>query len=865
MPSRSSGPVNRPVVMSICLMLACVGVAVIAAADAKAGYYKMVGCAASSGAPPYSTGTNTTSPQNPGGIFNFSNFCTGQGGDPPGEHSMLRIVENQASGNAGHGAYGHIVFDTPPWIHFKSAGGYTRQPASFNDGWRSRFWVASSCCTTQIMTQGAGLPNSGGQWGTTGSFAPHLWPHPTLWDFNRFVFEQQCVRPAGCDRSGYNGTDLNGIVFILSDDSDSQVGFTNTGSALMQGQWVRGTQNITFNVADAGSGLRHERLRVDGAQRWGWDHGPECNTSSSQVNGEWARTYRPCPTGGPYGRVYALDTATLADGPHTIQVCTQDYGQYQGLGGTGGETCDQRTIRVDNTVPGAPSGLHVTSTNPARYLDRFGATFSLPPNQGSPIAKVHYNVVNAAGEVVKPLQTLTATNPTALTAIEGPKAPGDYSLRVWLEDQVGHVGPASTAEIPRDTVPPAAPQDVAVASPVTPKAQDGFDLRWRNVLDAGAPIDAARYQVLNASGAVVVPTQTVRDDLVQRIEDIETPSDRGAFTLRLWLADAEGNVGAPVSVPLAYECVRSTLGGAQQLSAELAGGPLEVVEQGQGATLRGELRGAGGDIAGAPLCIFSRIDGEEARQFLGIAITGSRGDFRFAIAPGPSRTLSAVHRPGQRQLSADATLQTLVKPTLRARKLVVRTGEFARLSGEIPGPRNDDVVIVLQVRQGNGWLAFRRYKTRSGGQFQATYLFRRTIRPTTYEMRAQVREASGYPYLEGDSDPVFLRVLPKRRAGSRCPADKRTVKRRGRARCERSRARGGQPARCSRVKAGAMETPKRAFAATSHRGARQCSPAQLTTHTHDVSARGQLRIRHSSKEAKWRRVSPIQERGRAVG
>jgi len=197
----------------------------------------------------------------------------------------------------------------------------------------------------------------------------------------------------------------------------------------------------------------------------------------------------------------------------------------------------------------------------------------------------------------------------------------------------------------------------------------------------------------------------------------------------------------------------------------------------------------GGDIAGAPLCVFSQLAGDGERQFLGIAITGSRGDYRFAIAAGPSRTLSAVYRPGQRQIDAKATLRTRVKPTLRAARQIVRTGEAAHLSGEVPGPRNDDVVIVLQVKQGDGWLAFRRYRTRGGGHFEADYLFRRTTRPTTYEMRAQVRESTGYPYLEGDSDPLFLRVLPKRATARKaCPAGRRLVKRRGKAKCVRKRA-----------------------------------------------------------------------------
>src|SRR5665811_1806888 len=144
------------------------------------------------------------------------------------------------------------------------------------------------------------------------------------------------------------------------------------------------------------------------------------------------------------GRTVALDTATLADGRHTVQLCTQDYGQYQGLHGTGGETCTHRDVHTDNTPPGKPAGLQVTSANPERYLDRFGAQFSLPPDQGSPIAKVHYEVRNAADALVKPKRTLSAVGLVALSGIEGPEAPGNYTLHVWLEDQVGQTGPVAS-------------------------------------------------------------------------------------------------------------------------------------------------------------------------------------------------------------------------------------------------------------------------------------------------------------------------------------------------------------------------------------------------------------------------------------
>ncbi|HEU4907039.1 MAG TPA: Ig-like domain repeat protein, partial [Solirubrobacterales bacterium] len=518
-------------------------VAVLAAADAKAAYYKMVACSHTNGAPPFSVDTNTRSSANPNGIFHIWNWCDGQGGDPPGDGAFLRIQEHQNMPHtAGENAYGNFIFDTPSYVHFKQAGGYTRQPASFHDGWRSRFWVASCCSTAEILSQ-----KRGG--GLTSTFAPHLWPYGgTLWDFNRFVFELRCVRPGRCDVSGDVKTDLNGLVFLLSDDSDSRVDFTKTSADFLAGRWVRGTHNVTFDVRDQGSGIRAERMLIDGALRWNHNH--SCSTSWTGQNGEWARSYSPCPTGGPWGRSVGVDTATLSDGSHTVRLCTEDYGQYQGLHGTKGETCTQRTVRTDNTAPGKPAALQVTSKNPNRYLDRFGAQWTLPPDSGSPIKTVHYDVIDAQGKVVMAERTASGTNPTSLAEIQGPERRGAYWMRVWLEDEVGNVGPAAGVEIPRDTTPPAAPQELRIAASSTERWVERFGLRWRNIVDAGAPIDEAHYQVLDGSGEVVVPTRSVSEQNVQEVSAISSPSRRGDYVVRIWLSDAEGNVGAAASVPL---------------------------------------------------------------------------------------------------------------------------------------------------------------------------------------------------------------------------------------------------------------------------------------------------------------------------
>jgi hypothetical protein len=725
----------------------------------------MVMCAADSGTPGFATETNTANAQHPSGIFDFTNHCGGQGGDPPGDSAFLRIAEHEASGNAGSGAYGRFVFATPPYIHFRAAGGYTRQPNAFNDGWRSRFWALDFAGAGHtLVNQGAGLSSAGTDRPSSNTFGPHLWPFTDFLDFHHFYFELVCVRAAGCDRANFNATDVNGFVLILSDDENPDLHFSNGSAPLMQGSWVRGPQSMSWYVHDNGSGVRGESISLDATRRYYVDHQAlgHCNATFSLVNGEFARVYQPCGA-GPYEHSWTLETSDLPDGAHALQLCAQDYGQYRGLNGTVGATCDSRTIHTDNTPPGAPVGLEVTSANPNRYRPDIGARWQLPPDAGSPIAALHYNVVDSDGEVLVPAHTVAATDPNAIDAIQAPEVRGDYRLRVWLEDSVGLTGPAATVAIPRDTTPPAAPQDLALAAPETPRSVQGFDLRWRNVADPGSPIDAAHYEVLDGAGQVVVSTQTARGEGIAAIADLEAPRQSGPYALRLWLEDEEGNVGAPVTAPLSYRCVRSEVGGASELSAGLgANGAAEVVlHQGDGSTLSGHLSGPGGGVAGAAICVFARVITESDADFLGVAISGPGGEYRFSIPPGASRELSARYRSQHRELNATALAQTIVHPTFEVTKKVVYNKHYAKFTGSLPGPANNEVVVVAQVKRGEGWLAYHRYRTRNNGEVTLVYRLTRTFEPTRYKMRLQVRSQSGYPYLQGNSDELTLVVRPK--------------------------------------------------------------------------------------------------------
>jgi len=165
-------------------------------------------------------------------------------------------------------------------------------------------------------------------------------------------------------------------------------------------------------------------------------------------------------------------------------------------------------------------------------------------------------------------------------------------------------------------------------------------------------------------------------------------------------------------------------------------------------------------VPGAFICIYSGASTDEASELIGVATTDPNGHYEFPLPAGPSRNLTAVYRSDQGQLAAWALLQVRAIPTLRLAKSAIRNKHFAYFSGTIPGPDNDGVVVVLQVKSGKGWRVFRRYSTRNGGTYSLKYRFTRTFQPSTYLIRAQIAGSRGYPFLPGSSEPKELRVYP---------------------------------------------------------------------------------------------------------
>jgi hypothetical protein len=233
--------------------------------------------------------------------------------------------------------------------------------------------------------------------------------------------------------------------------------------------------------------------------------------------------------------------------------------------------------------------------------------------------------------------------------------------------------------------------------------------------------------------------------------------------LLLGLVVPAGTTTASISVPL-DGCPRSEVsGGVAMLSAGL-GPDLEttaVVDYGEKSILGGVLLGNDGRrVSNAFICIYARVTTDDTTELVGTATTDSNGRYEFSLPNGPSRDLTAVYESDQGQLTAWALLQVRASPTLRLADSTVQNKSLAFFSGTIPGPHNDGVVVVLQVKSGKGWRVFRRYSTRDGGRYALKYRFTQTFQPSTYLIRAQVAGAPGYPYLPGNSAPKKLRVYP---------------------------------------------------------------------------------------------------------
>lgn len=252
--------------------------------------------------------------------------------------------------------------------------------------------------------------------------------------------------------------------------------------------------------------------------------------------------------------------------------------------------------------------------------------------------------------------------------------------------------------------------------------------------------------------------------------DLDTqssPFHDGTNLLQVCAADfgSPPNVSctAKRNIEVDNSCTPSSVPGGSDLTAVFprTGSDTVDVKAGQGAGLTGQLTDKSGNpVSGATLCVQEGIVGQ-GLESVGTLTTKSNGRYTYGVAPGPNRNLRVGYRFNRDQVQRNAHFNSRLAPKLKLSKRTTKNGKGVRLYGSIPGPENNDRVVILQARYPHTkrWNTFEKAKTDLTGSFLLKYRFTSTFVTTKYGMRAVVPEQNGYPYQGGTSRVKRITVI----------------------------------------------------------------------------------------------------------
>jgi hypothetical protein len=237
---------------------------------------------------------------------------------------------------------------------------------------------------------------------------------------HRVAAQTECGDSGGCatgprSLAGFPeraGVRVYAATVRVRDDSVPAIWDTGRGT-LTNGGWQRGARSIGYAVLD-NVGVRATRFFVDGRQRD--DLAPACDFTRRV----------PCPN--LPSPSYALETQALADGPHELRIDAVDA-----AGNLGRMT---RTFASDNSAPNIPDGVGVDGGEGWRRVNGFRLSWTNPAS-AAPIAVAHYELCPAAGGACISGER-RGDGVSAIADLRVPE-PGDYTVRIWLEDAAGNV------------------------------------------------------------------------------------------------------------------------------------------------------------------------------------------------------------------------------------------------------------------------------------------------------------------------------------------------------------------------------------------------------------------------------------------
>jgi hypothetical protein len=172
--------------------------------------------------------------------------------------------------------------------------------------------------------------------------------------------------------------------------------------------------------------------------------------------------------------------------------------------------------------------------------------------------------------------------------------------------------------------------------------------------------------------------------------------------------------------------------------------------------------GQGAPIAGATVVVEGQARSGGPFVALGSARTDSRGELRYTIPAGPSRTIRYRYdgtntvRPAAAQLTTKVTAAARLKVDRRR----LRNGQSVRFSGRLLGKPIPAAgkLVALQAKVGRGWRTFATPRANAKGVFRHRYRFTATTGLRRYAFRAVIAREDAYPYERGVSRIVRVTV-----------------------------------------------------------------------------------------------------------
>jgi hypothetical protein len=250
------------------------------------------------------------------------------------------------------------------------------------------------------------------------------------------------------------------------------------------------------------------------------------------------------------------------------------------------------------------------------------------------------------------------------------------------------------------------------------------------------------------------------------------PFREGANTVSVCASDF-ATLGEPnttcspaANVEVDDSCTESPVAGGEVLSADFSAdhGESTTKDYGKGAEVSGTLATNSGDpVPGATLCVKAATLGTGAAPApVTTVTTDSTGAYAYRLLPGPNRAVMIGYRHDAAQIAREVRFYSHARPSLVADPGKLRNGQWVHFTGALPGPGRRGRVVVLQanVEGSPRWITFRKATSGKGGVFAAAYHFTQTGRPTTYRFRAVVPAQAGYPWAEGHSKAVEVKVRP---------------------------------------------------------------------------------------------------------